>query len=101
MSTVRPYAHCERAVKAPGMTDHDTVPYAELPDYSDPERLARAQAFYEAIKTRRTCRQFSDAPVAREVIEQAIQAAGYGFSLVSIEEREWTADFLLAGFLFS
>jgi ABC-2 type transport system permease protein len=26
----------------------------------------------------------------------AIQAAGYGFGLVSIEEREWTADFLLA-----
>jgi ABC-2 type transport system permease protein len=25
----------------------------------------------------------------------AIQAAGYGFSLVSVEEREWTADFLL------
>lgn len=26
----------------------------------------------------------------------AIQAAGYGFSLVSVEEREWTADFLLS-----
>ena len=26
----------------------------------------------------------------------AIQAAGYGIGLVSIEEREWTADFLLA-----
>jgi ABC-2 type transport system permease protein len=26
----------------------------------------------------------------------AIQAANYGFALVSIEEREWTADFLLA-----
>jgi ABC-2 type transport system permease protein len=26
----------------------------------------------------------------------AIQAAGYGFGLVSVEEREWTADFLLA-----
>lgn len=26
----------------------------------------------------------------------AIQASNYGFSLVSIEEREWTADFLLA-----
>jgi ABC-2 type transport system permease protein len=26
----------------------------------------------------------------------SIQAANYGFSLVSIEEREWTADFLLA-----
>ena len=26
----------------------------------------------------------------------AIQAANYGFSLVSIEETEWTADFLLS-----
>lgn len=26
----------------------------------------------------------------------AIQAANYGFSLLSVEEREWTADFLLA-----
>jgi ABC-2 type transport system permease protein len=26
----------------------------------------------------------------------AIQSANYGFSLVSVEEREWTADFLLA-----
>jgi ABC-2 type transport system permease protein len=26
----------------------------------------------------------------------AIQAANYGFSLVSVEEREWTAEFLLA-----
>jgi len=26
----------------------------------------------------------------------AIQAASYGFSLVSVEEREWTADFLLS-----
>jgi ABC-2 type transport system permease protein len=26
----------------------------------------------------------------------AIQAAGYGFGLVSVEEREWTADFLMA-----
>jgi len=26
----------------------------------------------------------------------AVQAANYGFSLVSVEEREWTADFLLA-----
>jgi len=26
----------------------------------------------------------------------AIQASGYGFGLVSVEEREWTADFLLS-----
>jgi nitroreductase len=38
--------------------------------------IARARAFYEAIRTRRTCRFFSDAPVPREVIEQAILAAG-------------------------
>ncbi len=29
-------------------------------------------------------------------ISLAIQAANYGFGLVSMEEREWTADFLLA-----
>ena len=58
------------------MTDHETVPYAELPDYSDADRTARAKAFFQAIKTRRTCRQFSDETVPREVIEQAILAAG-------------------------
>jgi nitroreductase len=58
------------------MRSHDTVPYAALPDYSNEERIARARAFYEAIRTRRTCRHFSDAPVPREVIEQAILAAG-------------------------
>lgn len=58
------------------MTDHESIPYADLPDYSDEERIARARGFYEAIRTRRTCRQFSDAPVPRAVIEQAILAAG-------------------------
>ena len=58
------------------MKPHDTIAYTELPDYSDAERIAKATAFYESIKTRRTCRYFSDAPVPREVIEQAILAAG-------------------------
>ena len=58
------------------MKEHDTIPYRQLPDYSDEERIARSQAFYEAIKTRRSCRYFSDAPIAREVIENAILAAG-------------------------
>lgn len=58
------------------MIPHETVPYADLPDYSDEERIARARDFYEALNLRRTCRQFSDAPVPREVIEQAILAAG-------------------------
>ncbi|VAV96543.1 Nitroreductase family protein [hydrothermal vent metagenome] len=58
------------------MKTHDTLPYTELPDYSDEERMARSKAFYEAIKSRRTCRYFSDSPVPRAVIEYAILAAG-------------------------
>ncbi len=58
------------------MKPHDTLPYTDLPDYNDDERIARAHAFYEALKTRRTCRYFAPDPVPREVIEQAILAAG-------------------------
>jgi iodotyrosine deiodinase len=58
------------------MKPHDTVPYDALPDYSDEERARRAVAFYAAIRTRRTCRDFADTPVPREVIESALRAAG-------------------------
>ncbi|MEO9600007.1 nitroreductase family protein [Parasphingorhabdus sp.] len=58
------------------MKPHDTLPYTELPDYTDAERIARSRAFYEAIQTRRTCRYFTDDPVPRAVIENAILAAG-------------------------
>lgn len=58
------------------MQPHDILPYTELPDYSDAERVARSRAFYEALKTRRTCRYFSEEPVPRAVIENAILAAG-------------------------
>ncbi|MFA6219868.1 MAG: nitroreductase family protein [Erythrobacter sp.] len=57
------------------MRDHDTLPYA-LPDLSDDERIARANAMRDRLKERRTCRYYSDAPVPREVIEAAIEAAG-------------------------
>lgn len=58
------------------MKPHATVPYEALPNLTDAERIARAHAFYEAIRTRHSCRMFSDAAVPREVIEQAILAAG-------------------------
>ncbi len=58
------------------MKPHDTLPYTELPDFSDDERIARSRQFYEALKTRRTCRYFSEEPVPRAVIENAILAAG-------------------------
>lgn len=58
------------------MRDVPSVPYTQLPELSDDERLARTRAFREEIATRRSCRMFSDAPVPREVIEQAVLAAG-------------------------
>ena len=58
------------------MKPHDTLPYTELPAYSDAERIARSKAFYKAIRTRRTCRHFADTAIPREVIENALLAAG-------------------------
>lgn len=58
------------------MREHETIPYNELPAYSDKERIAKAKAAYEQLKTRHTCRYFADAPVPREVIEYALLAAG-------------------------
>jgi iodotyrosine deiodinase len=58
------------------MKNVPTVPYDALPDLTDEERVSRARAFREEIATRRSCRMFSNAPVPREVIEEAILAAG-------------------------
>ncbi|HET7716007.1 MAG TPA: nitroreductase family protein [Bauldia sp.] len=53
-----------------------SVPYTQLPELTDEERIARARAFREEMATRRSCRMFSDRPVPRELIEEAILAAG-------------------------
>jgi len=58
------------------MKDVPSVPYDSLPDLGDDERVARAAGFRQEIASRRSCRMFSSAPVPREVIEQAILAAG-------------------------
>lgn len=58
------------------MKQHDSIAYDALPGYSDQERIQRASDFYEALKTRRTCRYFTDAPVPSAVIESALLAAG-------------------------
>lgn len=50
-----------------------------LPDFIErppAEMLARARAFYEAIRSRHTVRDFSNRPVPREIIEQCLRAAG-------------------------
>jgi nitroreductase len=58
------------------MKDVPSVAYTQLPQLDDDERIARARAFREDIAARRSCRMFSDAPVPRAVIEEAILAAG-------------------------
>ncbi|MCR2833972.1 nitroreductase family protein [Parerythrobacter lacustris] len=79
------------------MKDHETLSYA-LPQMSDDERIAGAEAFRDRMASRRTCRYFTDEPVPREVIEAAIEAAGaapnganhqpWHFSVVSSPEKK-------------
>ena len=52
------------------------LPLPPRPAMSDSESLAAAQGHFEAMSTRHTIRQFSDRPVAREVIETCIATAG-------------------------
>ncbi|HKI59249.1 MAG TPA: nitroreductase family protein [Trueperaceae bacterium] len=43
---------------------------------SDDDILARARAFYDRVRSRRTVREYSDRPVPRAVIETCLLAAG-------------------------
>lgn len=55
------------------------VAQVPLPGYEErqaEEMLARATAFYQEMRRRRTVRDFSDRPVDRAVIEQCLLAAG-------------------------
>lgn len=58
------------------MTDFAKRDYRHPLALSDAEALERAQDFADYHHTRRTVREFSDAPVTQAVIEQAIRAAG-------------------------
>ncbi len=58
------------------MRAHSTLPYTDLPKLTAAERIERARSFSKKMAQRRTCRMFSSARVPREVIEQAILAAG-------------------------
>ena len=58
------------------MLDHPAKPWPGLPELPDSDRVARAEQFRDHLRQRRTCRYFSDAPVPRDVIEAAIEAAG-------------------------
>ena len=45
-------------------------------EHAPEEMLQRAREFYEEMDRRRTVRDFSDRPVARETVEWAVRTAG-------------------------
>lgn len=57
------------------MRKHPATPFA-MPGIEASDGLARAEALRDRLRQRRTCRYFSGAPVARAIIEAAIEAAG-------------------------
>ncbi|MDO1559239.1 nitroreductase family protein [Brevundimonas sp. 2R-24] len=58
------------------MRDHPATPLIGYPAVSDEEMIRRASAFREHMARRRTVRDFSDRSVPRQVVEQALLAAG-------------------------
>lgn len=58
------------------MRDHPCQPLTGYGPLDDAERIGRATAFRALMAGRRTVREFSDRPVPREVVEQAILTAG-------------------------
>ena len=57
------------------MSEIETVPY-RLERRPEAEALMATTALRDRLRNRRTCREFSSEPVAREIIEVAIDAAG-------------------------
>jgi iodotyrosine deiodinase len=55
---------------------YEPCPLPRRAEMTDDAMRAAAQAHFEAMKTRRSVRQFSDRPVPREVIAQCIRTAG-------------------------
>jgi nitroreductase len=58
---------------------------------TDDELLRRARTFYETMARRRTIRDFSDRPVAREVIESCLGAAGTAPSGANLQPWQFVA----------
>jgi len=67
------------------------VPAARIDNRSDAELLRRAQEFYEAMRQRRTIRDFSDRPVSREVIEYCMRAGGTAPSGANLQPWHFVA----------
>ena len=58
------------------MRDHPCLPLSGYAQIEDARSLARVAAFRTLMTARRTVRDFSDRPVPRAVVEQALLTAG-------------------------
>ena len=58
------------------MQQYPFVPLSTYEEYPIEEMRRRVSNFYEQVNRRRTVRDFSDRPVPRDIIEQALRAAG-------------------------
>ena len=58
------------------MTLHPFVPLSTYKEYPVEEMRQRLSDFYATVNERRTVREFSDRPVPRDIIEDALRAAG-------------------------
>ncbi len=58
------------------MTLHPFVPLSTYKEYPVEEMRQRLSDFYATVNDRRTVREFSDRPVPRDIIEDALRAAG-------------------------
>lgn len=57
------------------MHNPSILPWQAYPSFSDEQRILKAEAYRDAMVTRRSCRHFDPRPVPRGVIEAAIDAA--------------------------
>ena len=58
------------------MTKYPFLPLTTYEEYPLPEMRQRLHDFYTSVNRRRTVREFSDRPVPRDIIEDALRAAG-------------------------
>ena len=58
------------------MSDHPFVPLPDYCEYPLEEMRERLKRFYDSVDRRRTVREFSDRAVPRDIIEDALRAAG-------------------------
>ena len=58
------------------MSKYNFLPLRDYKRYSVKEMINKSEEFYNNVKTRRSVRDFSDRPVAKEIIDNCIRAAG-------------------------